>query len=56
MPLKKGSGSRVISENIRELHHASTKRPNKQIVAIALSQARKSATGNRYKALMKKDR
>jgi len=54
MPLKKGSSPRVISENIRELHHSATKRPNKQIVAIAFSQARKSATGNRYKALMRK--
>ena len=54
MPLKRGSSQKVISENIRELHHSATKRPAKQIIAIAMSQARQSASGNRYKALMKK--
>jgi len=39
MPLKKGKSPAVISYNIRELK--STGRPQKQIVAIALSQARK---------------
>lgn len=40
MPLKKGSSKRIISENIRELRRAGY--PQKQAVAIALSQARKS--------------
>ena len=52
VPLKKGKGEAVISENISELHsgatHARTarkfgkKRADKQSVAIALSEARKS--------------
>ena len=42
MPLQKGSSQKTISNNIRELAHADHKRPNKQNVAIAYSQARKS--------------
>lgn len=53
MPLKKWSSKKVISENIRELYADNKKkgkergawwtpRPKKQIVAIALAQARKS--------------
>jgi len=58
MPLKRGRSPQTISANIRELHaHGSRPRSNKQIVAIALSQARKSTpmkakpqpvTPNRY--------
>jgi hypothetical protein len=40
MPLKSGSSRKVVSENIkREMAHG---KPQKQAVAIALSQARKS--------------
>lgn len=40
MPLKKGSSRKAVSENIRtEMHHG---KPQKQAVAIALNQARKS--------------
>lgn len=40
MPLAKGKGKKVISENIRtEVEHG---KPQKQAVAIALSEARRS--------------
>ena len=52
MPLKKGSSQKTISRNISELHtgktYAATKKKfgaakaNKQAIAIALEQARKS--------------
>lgn len=35
-------GGKNVSQNIRELKASKTKRPQKQIVAIALSQARKA--------------
>jgi len=52
MPLTKGSGKKVISKNISEFHKGKTyahteakfgkKKANKQAVAVALSEARKS--------------
>lgn len=40
MPLEKGKSKKVISDNISELR--SSGRPEKQSIAIALSEARKS--------------
>lgn len=40
MPLKKGSSKKVVSSNIRELRNSG--RPEKQSIAIAMSEAGKS--------------
>jgi hypothetical protein len=49
MPLKKGKSKKVISENISELMHSNPNRNQKQAVAIAYSQARKSGKSNKKK-------
>ena len=49
MPLKKGSSKEVISTNIRKLTKEGG-RPRKQIIAIALTTARKSKKGGTRKA------
>lgn len=40
MPLKRGSGRKTVSDNIKELEASG--RPQKQAVAIALSEARRT--------------
>lgn len=45
MPLKSGTSRETVSENIRELRHSG--RPEKQAVAIALSEKRRSGKGKR---------
>jgi len=42
MPLKSGKSKKIISENISELEHSTKKRPHKQVIAIAMSEAGKS--------------
>jgi len=46
MPLKKGSSRETINKNISKLTKEGG-RPRKQIIAIALSSARKSKAGKR---------
>lgn len=47
MPLEKGKSKKVISDNIKELRNSG--RPEKQSVAIALSEARKSKSNSKGK-------
>ena len=42
MPLMPGSSNKVVSQNIKELSHSSTPRPQAQIIAIALAKKRES--------------
>ena len=53
MPLLKGSGKEVVSENIRTLRKEG--RPEKQAVAIALSEARRHG-GGKTKSSAPKDK
>jgi hypothetical protein len=48
MPLKKGKSNKVKSANISELRHSGY--PQKQAIAIAMSQARKSGGARKKKA------
>lgn len=41
MPLIKSGSKKALKENIRELYRSRTKRPRKQIIAIAMSNQRK---------------
>ena len=64
MPLKKGSSRQTVARNISELHSGQTyahtsrkfgkKKADKQAVAIALAQARKSGGGRTRKTLAEK--
>jgi hypothetical protein len=47
MPLQKGSSKKAISANISELRHSG--RPQKQSIAIALSEAGKSKPNKKKK-------
>jgi hypothetical protein len=59
MPLKRGTSRKTVSGNIRELHEGKTfartkkkfgaKKANKQAIAIAMSQKRKSAAKKKKK-------
>lgn len=50
MPLETGSSRETISRNIHELtHHGSRRRSHRQIVAIALAQARRGRRKRRKK-------
>ena len=52
MPLKRGSSRETISENIRELRHSG--RPERQAVAIALSEARRTGRKKHMKDYLTK--
>ena len=52
MPLRSGHSQKVIGENISELVHSG--KPQKQSIAIAMSEARKSAPNAIKRRLMKK--
>jgi hypothetical protein len=45
MPLKKGKSNKIVSANISELVHSG--RPQKQAIAIALSESKKPGAKHR---------
>ena len=47
MPLKKGSGKKTISKNMKMEMKKHPEMPHKQVVAIVLSVAKKSKKGGR---------
>ena len=56
MPLKRGASKKTISENISELAHGehAGERSQKQNVAIAMSEARKTGKGKALKKFLAK--
>jgi hypothetical protein len=57
MPLQPGGSREAISKNISELtHHGSRPRSHKQIVAIALSEARRTSSYGLKKYAKKRKR
>lgn len=53
MPLKKGTSRKTFESNVREMMHAG--HPQKQALAAAYSQQRRSRTRKRKHAMPKKD-
>ena len=66
MPLKKGKSPETISRNIREFHGGETygktkakfgkEKADKQAVAVALSEARRSGGGGGLNSMVKKQK
>jgi hypothetical protein len=54
MPLKKGASQETVSSNISELRHSGY--PQKQAIAIAMSQKRKSGGALKRRSKMRRKR